>query len=133
MPIDRSTILYFLSQPGCSHCAMARPAVEQLRRKYLGQVMVLEMNADQHDQIDDFKVKVTPSYVVKRSGFIVATKEGGLNLAQLEKLIDTDIGGAVRREERPRRRAEPARDKPRRPVAAHDPIEEPENEDVEDA
>jgi thioredoxin-like negative regulator of GroEL len=126
MPIDRSTILYFLSQPGCSHCAMARPAVEALRRKHLGTVLVLELNADNHPQIDDFKVKVTPSYVLKRSGFIVATKEGGLSLAQLEKLIETDVAGAVRREAAPRRRPP----KHREPGEDQDPEEVDNSEDA---
>lgn len=91
MPIDRNTVLYFFSQPGCPHCAMARPVVDAIRRKYLGQIMVLELNVDLHPGIDDYKVKATPAYVVKRSGFVVATKEGGLNEAQLEKLIGSEL------------------------------------------
>lgn len=108
MTIENGSILYFFSQPGCPHCSAARPIVNELRMKYIGRVLVLELNADNHPQIDDYKIKATPAYVVKRGGFITATHVGGATLAQLERLLERT---GMERERAPRKspRRAPAR------------------------
>lgn len=93
MTIPPNTILYMLSQKGCVACAMTRPAFEQIRRKFHGQLLMLEMDIDRVDEIDDWMPKATPAFALKVNGIIMAVNEASMSAAQLEAFIARGIAG----------------------------------------
>ncbi|MBK9459760.1 MAG: thioredoxin [Sphingobacteriales bacterium] len=61
----------------CGPCKMISPIVEDLSKKYKGQIMVVKVDADRSkDLADQYKVKMLPTILFMRNGKVVDRVEG---------------------------------------------------------
>lgn len=80
--------LYFMFQPGCSHCDRAKPIVTRLQNKYPGVIDVERVDITKTNWPPGvWAPTATPTFVLDRPGERLRKKEGTQTLKQLEDWI----------------------------------------------
>lgn len=82
--------LYFFHSNTCAACKLAEPELVRVQVKRSDLIVVrrvIDYSADGRDVIENFKPRLTPAYAVTNGGDLIATHQGLLKSAQLEKFL----------------------------------------------
>ncbi len=74
--------------PWCGPCRMVGPAVEEVARKYFGQLRVGKLNTDENPQTSAaFQIRSIPTLAIFKDGNVVDRVSGALPPPQLEAWV----------------------------------------------
>jgi thioredoxin 1 len=75
--------------PWCGPCKMIAPLLEEVSKKYEGQVTIAKVNVDENpDTAAKFGIRGIPTLMLFKEGKAAATKVGALSRAQLQSFVD---------------------------------------------